>query len=66
MKIDPGDARALADCGRRKQFGIDEPGVPAEHVEAYLQRLHTEWETKGPFDRNKADEILSQMNVRVD
>lgn len=64
FKVDPGDARALAAHRKRKQSGASEPGIPAEQVEAYLQRLEAEWNQSGPFDVARAEEIFSQMNIR--
>lgn len=64
VKVDPADAQALAAHRKRKESGVTEPAIPAADVEAYLHRLHAEWEKSGPFDLSRAEEIFDQMNVR--
>ena len=61
VKIDPIDAKALAEHRKRKLAGHLETGIPADRIEAYLQRLHEEWGKSGPFDLKRADEIFEQM-----
>jgi hypothetical protein len=65
VKIDPIDAMALARHRKRKSIGDTEPLVPAEQVEAYLQRMHEEWDKSGPFDVKRAEEIFGEVSPKV-
>ena len=62
VKIDPIDAKALARHRKRKSEGDLEPLAPAEQVEAYLQRMHAEWDRSGPFDVKRAEEIFGEIS----
>jgi hypothetical protein len=64
FKIDPLDAKALANHRRRKLSGVVEKGIPGQDVQRYLQLLQAEWDASGPFDLNRAEQIFTGMNVR--
>ena len=61
IKIDPYDARALAE--HRKRKGKPVPGIPGRKVLAHLQALQTEWERTGGFDSEFMKAFVSRLRA---
>jgi len=61
VKVDPFDARALADHRRRRQEGKKLNGVSGSVVRAHLEALQAEWDRTGGFDQAYMETFLTSL-----
>ena len=61
IKVDPFDARALANHRRRGTQTA--PGIPGRKVLEHLQALQAEWERVGGFDSEFMKEFMSRLRA---